>query len=60
MTVESGLPMVVEEDARVADWLVTIHRSAVEDSLTFSLFIRVRFVYGFRLIWNLSPSRVWL
>ena len=29
-------------------------------SLMFSLVIRVHFVYGFRLIWNLSRSRVWL
>ena len=60
MTMESGLPMIVEEDAGAADWLIAVHRSVVEDSLMFSLVIRVRFVYGFRLIWNLSPSRVWL
>jgi len=30
------------------------------DSLMFSLVIRIRFLYGFRLICNLSPSRVWL
>ena len=29
-------------------------------SLMLSLVIRAYFVYGFRLIWNLSPSRVWL
>jgi len=29
-------------------------------SLMFYLVIRIRFVYGFCLIWNLSPSRVWL
>jgi len=31
MTVEGGLPMVVEEDAGVADWLVTVYRSVVEN-----------------------------
>jgi len=35
--------MVVEEDAGVADWLVTVYRSVIEDSLIFSLVIRVRF-----------------
>ena len=60
MMVKGGLPMVVEEDAGVADWLITVYRSVVEDSLMFSLVIRVRFVYGFRLIWNSSSSRVWL
>jgi len=60
MTVEGGLPMVVEEDAGVADWLVTVYQSVTEDSLMFSLVIRVRFVYGFRLFWNSSSSRVWL
>ena len=29
-------------------------------SFMFSLIIRIRLVYGFRLVWNLSPSRVWL
>ena len=29
-------------------------------SFMFSLIIRTRLVYGFRLVWNLSPSRVWL
>ena len=60
MTVEGGLPMVMEKDAGVAGWLITAYRSVVEDSLIFSLVIRVCFVYGFRLIWNLSSSRVWL
>ena len=52
------LPMVIEEDAGVADCLIAMYRSVVEDSLMFSLVIRVRFVYGFCSIWNLSPSRV--
>jgi len=25
MTMESGLPMIVEEDAGVADWLIAVH-----------------------------------
>jgi len=29
-------------------------------SFMFSLVIRIRFVYGFRLAWNSSPNRVWL
>jgi len=29
-------------------------------SFMFSLVIRIRFVYGFHLVWNLSPSRAWL
>jgi len=50
MMVKAGLPMVMEKDAGVADGLVAVYRSVVEDSLMFSLVIRVRFVYGFRLI----------
>ena len=29
-------------------------------SFLFSLVIRIRFMYGFHLVWNSSPSRVWL
>ena len=29
-------------------------------SFMFSIIIRIRLVYGFRLVWNSSPSRVWL
>ena len=60
MTVRGGLPMVVEEDAGVVDWLVVVYRSVTVDSLIFSLVIRIRFVYEFCLVWNLSSSRVWL
>jgi len=60
MTVKGGLPMVMEEDAGVTDWFVAMYRSVVDDSLMFSLVIRVRFVYGLCLIWNSSSSRVWL
>jgi len=50
--------MVMEKDVGVANWLITVYRSVVEDSLMLSLVIRVRFVYGFHLIWNSSSSRV--
>ena len=60
MVVKDGLPMILKRSAEVADWLMTVYRSVVEDSLMFSLVISVRFVYGFRLIWNSSSSRVWL
>jgi len=52
--------MVVKEDAGVVDWLVVVYRSVTVDSLIFSLVIRIRFVYEFCLVWNLSSSRVWL
>jgi len=29
-------------------------------SFMFSLIIRISLVYGFSLVWNSSPSRVWL
>jgi len=58
MAVKGGLPMIVKKSAEVADGLMTVYRSVVGDSLMFSLVIRVRFVYGFRFIWNLSSSRV--
>ena len=32
----------------------------MEDNLMFSIVIRVRFVYGFRVNWNSSSSLVWL
>jgi len=58
MAVTGSLPMTLKKSAEVADWLVVVYRSVTEDSLMFSLVIRIRFVYGFRLIWNSSPSRV--
>jgi len=60
MAVKGGLPMIVKKSAEVANWLMTVYRSVVGDSLMFSLVIRVRFVYGFHFIWNSSSSRVWL
>jgi len=58
IAVKGGLPMILKRIVGVADWLVAVCRSITEDSLIFSLVIRVYFVYGFRLIWNLSSSRV--
>ena len=58
MVVKGGLPMVMKKSAGVADLLVVVSQSVTGDSLMLSLVIRIRFVYGFRLIWNSSPSRV--
>jgi len=55
-----GSPMVMEKGAGVVDRLMVVCRSVVEDNLILSIVVRVCFVYGFRLIWNSSPSRVWL
>ena len=55
-----NLPMTLKKSAEVADWFMMVSRSVTGGSLMFSLVIRIHFVYGFRLIWNLSPSRVWL
>ena len=52
MAVTGSLPMTLEKSAEVADWLVAVYRSVTKDSLMFFLVVRVRFVYGFRLIWN--------
>jgi len=60
MVVTGGLPMLMKKSARVADWLVAVYRSVAVDSLMISLVIRIRFVYGFCLIWDSSFSRVWL
>jgi len=43
-----------------ADKMVAMCRSLVVDRFMFSIAVRVRFVYGFRSIWNQNPSRVWL
>jgi len=55
-----GLPMVMEKGVGVVDRLMAVYRSVVADDLMFFIVIRVYFVYGFRSIWNSSPSRVWL
>jgi len=57
---KGGLPMVMEKSTGVVNQLMVVYRSVVEDDLMFSIVIRVCFVYGFRSIWNWSPSRVWL
>jgi len=53
-----GSPMVTKKDAGIVDQVMVVYRSVVEDNLMFSIVIRVCFVYGFRSIWNSSPSRV--
>jgi len=58
MAMRDGLPMVMKKSAGVVDQVVVVYRSVVEDNLMLSIVIRVSFVYGFCLIWNLSPSRV--
>jgi len=50
--------MVMEKGAGVVSRLTVVYQSVVEDDLMFSIVIRVCFVYGVRLIWNSSPSRV--
>jgi len=58
MAMKGGLPMVMEKGTEVVDQLMAVCQSVVEDDLMFSIVIRVCFVYGFRSIWNLSPSHV--
>jgi len=60
MAMRYGLPMVMENGAGVVDRLMVVYRSVVEDDLILSIVIGVCFVYGFHLICNWSPSRVWL
>jgi len=57
---KGGLPMVMEKGVGVVDRLMVVYQSVVEDDLMLSIVIRVCFVYGFRSIWNSSPSHVWL
>ena len=45
------LPMITG-GAGIADRMVVVCRSSMVDRLMFSIVIRVRFVYGFRSIWN--------
>jgi len=46
------LPMMTGGGAGIADKMVVVCRSLVVERLMFSIAIRVRFVYGFRSIWN--------
>ena len=58
MAMRGGLPMVMEKGTGVVDRLMVGYRLVMEKDLMFSIVIRVCFVYGFRSIWNSSPSRV--
>jgi len=53
------MPMLVEEDVGIIRKMM-VCRSPRIDKLLFSIIIRVCFVYGFCLVWNLNPSRTWL
>ena len=58
MATKGDLPMDTKGGAGIVDQMVIVCRSVVVDRLMFSLVVRVCFAYGFRSIWNLSPSRV--
>ena len=44
----------------VVDRFMVVYRSVVGHNLMLSIVVGVCFVYRFYLIWNSSPSRVWL
>jgi len=52
MSMEGDLPMITEGGVGIIDGMVTVCRSPVVDKLTFSIAIKVCFVYRFRSIWN--------
>ena len=58
MAMKGGSPMVTKKGAGIVDRFKVVYRTVVEDNLMLSIVIRVCFVYGFRSIWNSSPSRV--
>ena len=58
MAMRGGSPMVTKKGAGIVDRVMVVCRSVVEDNLVLSIVISVCFVYGFRSIWNSSPSRV--
>ena len=60
MPTKGDSPMVTRGGAGIVDRVMVVYRSIVRDNLMFSIIIRVCFVYGFRSIWNSSPSCVWL
>jgi len=60
MATEGDLPMDMKEGTRIDDRVVMVCRTVVGDNLMLSIVVRVCFVYGFCLIWNSSPSHVWL
>jgi hypothetical protein len=59
MMMEDDMPMLVEEDVGIIRKMM-VCRSPRIDKLLFSIIIRVCFVYGFCLVWNLNPSCTWL
>ena len=58
MAMRSSSPMVTKKGAGIVNRVMVVYQSVVEDSLMFSIVIRVCFVYGFHSIWNSSSSRV--
>jgi len=60
MAITGDLPMALKKSVEIAGWSVVVPRSATRGTFMFPLVIRIRFVYGFRLVWNSSPSRIWL
>ena len=58
MAMRGDSPMVTKRGARIVDRMVMVCRSVVVDKLMFSIVTRVCFAYGFRSVWNSSPSRV--
>jgi len=52
MPMEGDLPMIAEGGVGIVDRMVTVCRSPMVDRLTFSIAIRVCFVYGLCSIWN--------
>ena len=60
MAMKGDLPMITKGGTGIVDRMVMVCRSVVVDKLMFSIVIRVCFAYGFRSIWNSSPSHVCL
>jgi len=58
MATKGDLPIYIKGGAGIVDQMVMVCRSVVVDRLMFSIVVRVCFAYGFRSIWNSSPSRV--
>jgi len=58
MAMRGDSPMVTKGGVGIVDRVGMMYRLVVVDKLMFSIVIRVCFAYGFRSIWNSSPSRV--
>jgi len=58
MAVMRSLPMIQKEDVEIADWSMVVFRFVAGRWFCVFLSYLNRFVYGFCLDWNLSPSRV--